>query len=86
MMVWLGFVLIFLAIGAWLATSAAIAAGIYQLSGNIFYGVGCVALINVLGVVWVLLRLRSCWHDLSLPRTRRMLQGTRQADAHKVTT
>ncbi len=49
-LIWLGFALVFLGVGAWLATSAAIAAGIYQLTGNIFYGVGSVALANLLGV------------------------------------
>ncbi|HVT31953.1 MAG TPA: hypothetical protein VHE32_04875, partial [Rhodanobacteraceae bacterium] len=46
-LVWLGFALVFLGVGAWLATSAAIAAGIYQLTGNVFYGVGSVALANI---------------------------------------
>lgn len=72
-MLWLGFALIFLGVGAWLATSAAIAAGIYQLTGNLFYGVGSVALINVIGVVWVVFAMRGCWRDLGLPRTRRMI-------------
>ncbi|MEO5623111.1 MAG: hypothetical protein ABIQ78_06820 [Dokdonella sp.] len=71
MLIWLGFALVFLGVGAWLATSAAIAAGIYQLTGNVFYGVGAVALANLVGVVIVLLAMRGCWHDLALPRTRR---------------
>lgn len=69
----LGFALIFLGVGAWLATSAAIAAAIYQLTGNVFYGVGSVALVNILGVVAVLQAMRGCWRDLGMPRTRRML-------------
>jgi hypothetical protein len=73
MLVWLGFALVFLGVGAWLATSAAIAAGIYQLTGNVFYGVGSVALANIIGVVVVLLAMRGCWRDLGLPRTRRAL-------------
>lgn len=68
-----GFALIFLGVGAWLATSAAIAAAIYQLTGNVFYGVGSVALANIIGVVIVLRAIRSCWRDLSLPRTRRII-------------
>ncbi len=72
----LGFALIFLGVGAWLATSAAIAAAIYQLTGNVFYGVGSVALANVVGVVIVLQAMRGCWRDLSMPRTRRMLSRT----------
>jgi hypothetical protein len=73
MLVWLGFALVFLGVGAWLAASAAIASGIYQLTGNIFYGIGCVALANLAGAGGVLLMMRSCWRDLSLPRTRRVL-------------
>ncbi|MEO7324986.1 MAG: hypothetical protein ABIW82_09180 [Dokdonella sp.] len=71
MLIWLSFALVFLGVGAWLATSAAIAAGIYQLTGNVFYGVGCVALANLVGVTVVLLAMRGCWRDLALPRTRR---------------
>ena len=73
LMIWLGFALIFLGVGAWLGTSAAIAAGIYQLTGNVFYGVASVALANLAGIVWVLLVMRNCWRDLTLPRTRRAL-------------
>lgn len=80
-MVWLGLVLIFLGIGAWLATGAAIAAGIYQLTGNLFFGVGSVALANLIGLAWVLSLLRRCWRDLGLPRTRRMLGGMGQPSA-----
>lgn len=73
MLVWLAFALVFLGVGAWLAASAAIAAGIYELTGSIFYGVGSVALANLCGVGIVLLMMRTCWRDLALPRTRRML-------------
>jgi hypothetical protein len=76
-LVWLGFALVFLGVGAWLATSAAIAAGIYQLTGNVFYGVGSVALANILGIVVVLWLMRGCWRDLQLPRTRRVLADLR---------
>ena len=69
----LGFALIFLGVGAWLATSAAIAAAIYQLTGNVFYGIGSVALANLIGVGVVLYAMRGCWRDLDMPRTRRML-------------
>ncbi|MEP7042389.1 MAG: hypothetical protein ABI843_04970 [Dokdonella sp.] len=72
-LIWLAFALVFLGVGAWLATSAAIAAGIYQLTGNVFYGIGSVALANLIGVVAVLWAMRGCWHDLALPQTRRML-------------
>lgn len=72
-LIWLGFALVFLGVGAWLATSAAIAAGIYELTGNLFYGISSVALANLVGVGIVLWAMRSCWRDLSLPRTRRML-------------
>jgi len=72
-MVWLGFALVFFGVGTWLATSAAIAAGVYQLTGNIFYGVGSVALANAAGTAAVLFAMRGCWRDLGLPRTRRLL-------------
>jgi hypothetical protein len=76
-LVGLSFALVFLGVGAWLATSAAIAAGIYQLTGNVFYGVGAVALANIVGLVLVLLAMRGCWRDLSLPRTRRVIADLR---------
>lgn len=71
----LGLVLIFLGVGAWLATGAAIAAGIYQLTGNAFYGIGFVALANIVGLVVALLMIKHYWKDLSLPRTRAMLSN-----------
>jgi len=76
-LVWLSFALVFLGVGAWLATSAAIAAGIYQLTGNVFYGVGSVALANIAGMLAVLWLMRGCWRDLQLPRTRRVLADLR---------
>ena len=76
-LVWLSFALVFLGVGAWLATSAAIAAGIYQLTGNVFYGVGSVALANIAGMLVVLWLMRGCWRDLQLPRTRRVLADLR---------
>lgn len=78
-LVWLSFALVFLGVGAWLATSAAIAAGIYQLTGNVFYGIGSVALANILGVILVLFAMRGCWRDLALPRTRRAIADFREA-------
>ena len=78
-LVWLSFALVFLGVGAWLATSAAIAAGIYQLTGNVFYGVGSVALANLFGLLIVLLAMRGCWRDLTLPRTRRVLADFRES-------
>ena len=75
LLVWLSFLLVFLGVGAWLAASAAIAAGVYQLSGNLFLGIGSVALANLIGGGAVLLAMRACWRDLALPRTRRMLAG-----------
>ena len=76
-LIWLSFALVFLGVGAWLATMAAIAAGIYQLTGNVFYGVGSVALANIAGMLVVLLLMRGCWRDLQLPRTRRVLADLR---------
>lgn len=80
-LVWLSFALIFLGVGAWLATSAAIAAGIYLLSGNILVGIGSVALANLAGIAWVLYLMRRCWRDLSLPRTRKLITGSRRSTA-----
>lgn len=71
----LGFALVFLGVGAWLATGAAIAVGIHQLTGNAFAGVGFVALVNIIGIVYVLRTMRRCWNDLSLPRTRELISG-----------
>ncbi|GAA0718566.1 hypothetical protein [Dokdonella soli] len=72
-LVGLAFVLVLLGVGTWLATNAAIAAGIYELTGHMFYGIGGIALANLLGVGIVLIAMRGCWRDLSLPRTRRVL-------------
>jgi lysylphosphatidylglycerol synthetase-like protein (DUF2156 family) len=77
-LVWLSFALVFLGVGAWLATSAAIAAGIYQLTGNVFYGVGSVALANIVGMLGVVFAMRGCWRDLALPRTRRAMADLRE--------
>jgi hypothetical protein len=72
-LVWLGFALIFFGASAWLAISAAIATAIYQLTGNPLLGAGAVALANLAAVAWVVLAMRRCWRDLSLPRTRALL-------------
>ncbi len=72
-LVWLAFLLILLGVGAWLATSAAIAAAIYELTGNVFYGIASVALANLIGIAVVLLGMRRCWNDLMLPRTRKLI-------------
>jgi hypothetical protein len=81
LLIGLSFVLVFLGVGAWLATSAAIAVGVYQLTGNLFIGIGSVALANAIGIVVVLVMMRDCWRDLALPRTRRMIGRLAQADA-----
>ena len=44
----------------------------------LFYGVGAIALANIIGVIVVLLAMRGCWRDLSLPRTRRVLADLRE--------
>ena len=67
-----------LCVGAWLATSAAIAAGIYQLTGNVFYGIGSVAIANIVGALIVVHQMRGCWRDLALPRTRRAIAEFRE--------
>lgn len=69
----LALALVFFGVGAWLATSAALAAGIYLLTGNVFYGIGLVALVNLAGIALVARAMRTCWGDLGLPRTRRAL-------------
>jgi hypothetical protein len=76
-LVWLGFALLFFGIGAWVATSAAIAAGVYELTGNAFYGVGSVALLNIVGAIVVVQLMRGCWRDIALPRTRRAIAELR---------
>lgn len=81
----LGLVLIFLGVGAWLATGAAIAAGIYQLTGNAFYGIGFVALANIVGLVVALLTIKRYWKDLSLPRTRAMLSNSSREEGNLTT-
>ncbi|HEY0178746.1 MAG TPA: hypothetical protein VGC30_03810 [Dokdonella sp.] len=73
LLVWLGIALVCFGVGAWLAVSAAIAAGIYELTDNWFYGIGGIALLNLAGMGGVLFAMRGCWRDLALPRTRRML-------------
>ena len=73
LLVVLGALLLLLAAGSWLAINAAIAAGIYELTGNVFYGVGGTALVNLGGVALVLWRMRACMRDLGLPRTRKLL-------------
>jgi len=82
-LVWLGFGLVFLGVGAWLATSAAIAAGLWQLTGNAFVGIGLVALANIIGIVVVLAMMRRCWNDLSLPRTRELISGLQSPPAEQ---
>lgn len=74
LLLWLAFALVFLGVGAWLAASAAIAAGIFELTGSVFFGIGSVALANLVGIGIVLYQMRNCWRDLGLPRTRRLLQ------------
>jgi hypothetical protein len=74
---WLCAAMVFFGVGAWLATSAAIAAGVYQLTGNLFYGIGSVALVNVVAIVVVLRAMRTCWRNLALPRTRRVIADFR---------
>jgi len=81
LLVWLSFLLVFLGVGAWLAASAAIAVGVYQLSGNLFLGIGSVALANMIGGIAVLFAMRGCWRELTLPRTRRVLAGITEARA-----
>lgn len=75
LLVALAAILAVLAIGAWLALLALIAAGVHELSGNWFIGVGSVFVLNALGIVWVVLIMRRCLRDLGMPRTRRMLSG-----------
>lgn len=71
--IWLSFGLIILGAASWLTTLAAVVAGIYQATGNIFIAVASVAVGNLVGVVWVIFAMRRCWRDLSLPRTRALM-------------
>ncbi|HET9034436.1 MAG TPA: hypothetical protein VFN25_16215 [Dokdonella sp.] len=82
--VWLAFALVALGAGAWLSTIAAIALGVYQLSGNLFLGVAVVAAINLGGVVWVTLAMRRCWRDVSLPQTRALIVSVRSVNDNEV--
>lgn len=68
----LSFALVFFGVGAWLGTNAAIAALVYELTGNVFYGVGSVALLNLVGIAVVLFAMRKCARDITMPRTRRL--------------
>lgn len=79
MLMWLAFALVFLGVGAWLFTSAALAAGLYQLTGNVLVGIAGVALANLVGLAAVLMAMRRHWRDLTLPRTRRLLDRTQPA-------
>lgn len=72
-------VLAVLAIGAWLALLALIAAGVHELVDNWFIGVGSVVVLNALGIVWVVIAMRRCLRDMTMPRTRHMLSGLRQS-------
>lgn len=68
--------LVFLGTGAWLALSAAVAAGISQLSGSIFVGIGSVALLNLFGVGWILILMRRRLLYLSFPQTRQLIAAS----------
>lgn len=70
---WLALALTVFGVGAWLAVGAAIAAGVFELTGSVFLGVAAVALINLAGIALTLRAMRTCWRDLALPRTRRAL-------------
>jgi hypothetical protein len=74
-LVWLGFALVFLGVGAWLATSVALGALLYWWLGNFAAAAGGIALANLVGGALVLAAMRRCWHDLSLPRTRGLVAG-----------
>lgn len=87
MIVGLAFALIFLGATAWLAVAAAIAVGVYQLSGNLFFGIASVAAINIFGALWVIVGMRRCWRDLTLPRTRALIvsgSGSAKALGEKI--
>jgi len=79
LLVALAAVLLVLGLGAWFALNAALAAGIYELTGHIVLGIGAAALANIAGIAAVLVAMRRCWRDLSLPRTRRLLGELGQA-------
>jgi apolipoprotein N-acyltransferase len=64
---------VFLAIAAWLATCAAIAVGVFELTGSLILGLASVALANAIGLALTLPAMRRCWTDVSLPRTRKAI-------------
>lgn len=68
-------VMIVLAVGAWLSVLALIAAAVHQVTGNWLVGIGMVALLNTAGIGWGYVAMKRCLHDMTLPRTRRMLSG-----------
>lgn len=70
-----------LAISAWLALLALIAAGVYELTGNWFFGIGTVVVLTAAGIVWVVVVIKRCLRDVAMPRTRRMLSGQSAASA-----
>jgi hypothetical protein len=76
-LVWLTLALIFFGVGAWLALSALIATALAKATGSWLLGVGGVTAGNLLGAGWVMLSMRRCWRDLSLPRTRALMVGSR---------
>ncbi len=79
-LVWLSFALIFFGVGAWLATSAALAAAVYQLTGNLLVGIGSVAVLNLICVAVILWTMLKHWRDLSFPRTRHVVARLREPD------
>lgn len=69
----LAFALAFLGTAVWLSVNAAVAVGIFQLSGNLFVGIGLVAVLNIAGAFWVVAGMRRAWRDLTLPHTRAVI-------------
>lgn len=64
-----------LAISMWLALLALVAAGVYELTGNWFLGIGVVVLLAAAGIAWSVVVIKRCLRDMAMPRTRRMLSG-----------
>lgn len=69
--------LLLLGLGAWLLLLALAAAGLYRLSGSWWLSFSALLLLTLAGCAALLVGIRRCLRDLSLPRTRRALRQFR---------
>lgn len=66
--------LLLLGLGAWLLLLAVAAAGLYRLSGSWLLSFSVLLLLTLAGCAVLLIGIRSCLCDLSMPRTRQALR------------